>query len=188
MIIFDLDGTLADFEHRRYFVNPAYHPDFHINGSFAIDYFGRCCNQVGEPFKPDWKSFYEACDKDMPINPTILLLRTLWIKEGEEIEIWSARCESVRDKTISWLTKYVFVKSELCPLKMRPIGDNTPDDHLKERWLNERCSDLMTAKIEGINPSRHDVDFVFDSDPKSIAMYRRRGIFVFNCCQHEGEF
>lgn len=35
MIIFDLDGTLADCEHRRYFVDPSKNPDYtcyHYNG------------------------------------------------------------------------------------------------------------------------------------------------------------
>ncbi len=32
------------------------------------------------------------------------------------------------------------------------------------------------------------IDFVFDDRPKVIRMWRRRGIFVFNCCQHDREF
>jgi hypothetical protein len=32
------------------------------------------------------------------------------------------------------------------------------------------------------------IDSVFDSDPESIKMWRRRGIFVFNCAQHDEEF
>ena len=61
-------------------------------------------------------------------------------------------------------------------LKMRPIGDSTPDDVLKERWLDE-------ALAQGKN-----IDFVFDDRPKVIRMWRRRGIFVFNCAQHDKEF
>lgn len=175
MIIFDLD-TLANNEHRRHFVN-----QYIELGDFDED------------VKPDWKSFYEACDKDEPINHTINLLRTLWIKEGEEIEIWSGRCESVREKTLEWITTYVFGDYELCTLKMRPIGNNTPDDQLKERWLDEYITS-MWPKLEKDAPDgtifhrKDPIEFVFDSDPQSIKMWRRRGIFVFNCCQHDEEF
>lgn len=71
---------------------------------------------------------------------------------------------------------------------MRPIGDNTPDEILKERWLNERCADLITAIMEDRIPIKHDIEFVFDDRPKVVRMWRRRGVFVFNCAQHDGEF
>lgn len=69
-------------------------------------------------------------------------------------------------------------------VKMRPIGNTEPAYLLKEMWLNERCSDMIEHIIEG-NPyaTKHDVDFVFDADSESISMYRRRGIFVFDCRQ-----
>jgi hypothetical protein len=71
----------------------------------------------------------------------------------------------------------VHIKPEvLINIKMRPIGDFTSYDQLKESWIDE-------ALAQGKN-----IDFVFDSDPASISMWRRRGIFVFSCCQHEGEF
>jgi hypothetical protein len=73
---------------------------------------------------------------------------------------------------------------------MRPIGDNTPDDQLKERWFNEYNANLW-PKLEKDTPegkvfSRKDpIDFVFDSQPASIKMWRRHGVFVFNCSQLE---
>jgi phosphoglycolate phosphatase-like HAD superfamily hydrolase len=163
MIIFDLDGTLADCEHRRHFVERSE--------------------------KPDWRAFFEACDQDNLIEPTAIILLNLWIKQGEIIEIWSGRSEAVRKKTETWLQENIFSHGiEMCPLKMRPIGDYTPDDELKERWLNERCSDLMEARIEGRMPTKHDIEFVFDDRPKVVDMWRRRGIFVFDCNQSGKEF
>lgn len=61
-------------------------------------------------------------------------------------------------------------------LKMRPIGDSTPDDVLKEKWLDE-------ALKEGKN-----VEFVFDDRPKVVRMWRRRGVFVFDVNQSGEEF
>ena len=102
--------------------------------------------------------------------------------------IWSGRDESVRDKTIAWLVRHVSPNFELKKyqnsLKMRPSGDNTPDDVLKEKWLDE----LICSQSIGWGYMRHPVDYVFDDRPKVVRMWRRRGIFVFNCLQNEGEF
>ncbi len=157
MIIFDLDGTLADCEHRRHFVDL----DKMYPGSLGLQY------QDGRKWKPDWKSFYEACDKDSPIEPTIEIIRS-WggydtLRKYEEIMIWSGRCESVKDKTKKWLSKYGIVYHSL---KMRPIGDSTPDDELKERWLDESLAEGKT------------IDFVFDDSELCCNMWRRRGIFT----------
>lgn len=186
MIIFDLDGTLADCKHRRHFVD---YPKKH-NAKFiftdSIPHENGCIltgnyklpNQ--EKWKPDWQAFYEACDRDQVIPHSTELLY-LFLKDNYPLEIWSGRCESVRDKTQDWLDYNIFYhyfgpEKKNINLKMRPIGDSTPDDVLKEKWLDE-------ALAEG-----KKIDFVFDDRPKVIRMWRRRGIFVFNCCQHEEEF
>lgn len=182
MIIFDLDGTLADCEHRRHFVDPSKRDDcvLWLSGTTKEQwvYHDGCQNhETRKKFKPDWKSFYEACDKDEPIEPTLKVLGHL-LSNGENVEIWSGRCESVRDKTENWLKKYTSFGGMNCRvLKMRPIGDSTPDDELKEMWFHDAV--ILEGKT---------IDFVFDSCPKSISMWRRRGIFVFNCCQHDEEF
>jgi hypothetical protein len=184
MIIFDLDGCLANCEHRRHFVDPRKSINHILQGYDSngrmIEEAGVYCNILtGERFKPDWQAFYEACDKDTPIQPTIEIMRNI-SEKCLDIQIWSGRCESVKEKTIDWLHKYVgfdFFSDGQCPvLKMRPIGDSTPDDELKERWLDEALS-------EG-----KKIDFVFDDRPKVIRTWRRRGIFVFNCCQSDEEF
>ncbi len=185
MIIFDLDGTLANCEHRRHFVDPNKEyeiksQNFNMNDIRHEDlnsYGGVVLNKNVKSWKPDWNSFYQACDQDKPINPAIEILIVLWIKEGEELEIWSGRSESVRNKTEKWLNKNIFSFGiEICPLKMRSVGDSTPDDVLKEKWLDEVLSEGKT------------IDYVFDDRPKVIRMWRKKGIFVFNCCQHHHEF
>ena len=152
MIIFDLDGTLADCEHRRHFVDH------------------------GNKFEPDWKSFYEHCDKDKPIEPVIDIFNSLCETHlMSNISIWSGRCESVRDKTLNWLSNHIDVDN-IQEVKLRPIGDSTPDDMLKERWLDEALK------------AGNKVHFVFDDGPKVVRMWRRRGIFVFDCNQSGKEF
>lgn len=197
MIIFELDGTLADCEHRQHFVDVYKNPSYEfVPKNNELDWKeGYYCNLTstpyfGKPWKPDWKAFYEACDLDKPIDPVI----SIWndqISLGAmgNHQIWSARCESVREKTEKWLHQHLLC-FEPHQLKMRPIGDNTPDGELKERWLGELWPKLESPTKENMEKvyDRPNVDFVFDSDPESIKMWRRRGIFVFNCCQHEREF
>lgn len=192
MIIFDLDGTLADCEHRRHFIDRLKdHPDYYRkpcescrDGSHhAIDPQYHKITQ--EIWKPDWQSFDESCDKDRPILPMIDMLQDLHRCE-REVQIWSGRSELVREKTIKWLTDHAGIDfcSDFCvmeDLKMRPIGDNTPDYQLKERWLDDHIASMG-------NQIAHDIEFVFDSDPRSIDMWRRRDIFVFDVNQSGQEF
>ena len=182
MIIFDLDGTLADCEHRRHFVDPR------LSGFECVSHariYGideatqRWVNlETGKRWKPDWKAFYEACEEDFIFTP----VRSVLIQYcHREVEIWSGRCESVRKKTESWLSKNIFdddfKKFKNIKLKMRPVGDSTPDDILKEKWLDEHIA-------RGGRP----IEFVFDDRPKVVRMWRRRGIFVFDVNQSGKEF
>lgn len=207
MIIFDLDNTLTDCSHRQHFVDPSKNPECEhilnpnpginyqkLSGWYYKDRYKMCEPPIRMKFIPDWRSFHESCSEDKPIRPTLEVL-SKFIYGSDCLEIWSGRCESVREKTVNWLIinwfwgLYDFEMEALSKLiKMRPIGDNTPDDQLKERWLNERCADLIEAQIGGIIPVKHDIDFVVDADERSIEMWRRRGVFVFNVCQHEKEF
>lgn len=184
MIVFDLDGTLADCEHRQHFVDKSYI----CCGNDCIPK-KRCliCLRKLEKDQPNWNAFYEACDQDKMIYGTILifwsLMRTSFMNR---VRIWSGRSESVREKTLTWLVETIGIQAigsfeEKIRdfdsiLKMRPIGDYTPDDQLKERWLDELIAQGKT------------IDVVFDDRPKVIRMWRRRGIFVFDCNQKGDEF
>lgn len=203
MIIFDLDGTLADCEHRRHFVRRTktwVHEGNHFGKEFEGCYGYQMLDDNGKISVPDWKSFYEACDQDKPIVPVIEILDGIYqntINFWEEVQIWSGRCESVREKTVKWLEENILwdgLGSHI-KLKMRSIGDYTPDDELKERWLDEYIAS-MWPKLEPASEEKegkifhrkNPIEFVFDDRPKVVRMWRRRGIFVFNCCQNEEEF
>jgi len=196
MIIFDLDGTLADCEHRRHLLRPQDYPDLCEYSNYFIYTDGNSVlhekprwqyKKTGEPVPLGWQEFYEACDRDKPILPVIHTLEligegaeygtdTPWVDYGD-VQIWSGRSESVRKKTEKWLSKNLRHYHEGAPiLKLRPIGDSTPDDALKEKWLDEALA------------KRIAIDYVFDDRPKVVRMWRRRGIFVFNCAQSDKEF
>lgn len=78
-VIFDLDGTLADINHRLHFVQ---------NGN------------------KQWDEFYAACPADGPKEP-IINLAQMCADAGYQIIISSGRSENTREATEKWLDDYV---------------------------------------------------------------------------------
>lgn len=156
MIIFDLDGTLADITHRRHLVEK---------------------NDRGK--SPNWDLFYRECVKDAPMTDVIGLFLTLY-KAGKILQIWSGRSDEVRAQTYAWLQSNVFkqyparywsdsTSPRFVHVEMRSAGDYTPDDKLKEAWL-----DIALNKGEVI-------EFAVDDRNRIVDMWRRRGITCLQC-------
>lgn len=121
-VIFDLDGTLANCEHRMH----------HI-AEFDLD-----CGHAG---KIDWEAFYRACVHDTPMRATINTM-IAFCATGCRVEIWTGRSDLVRDETVAWLNQHGVPR---CFMRMRPHGDHQPDINLKRTWLQElgRTPDLV---------------------------------------------
>lgn len=77
VVVFDLDGTLADCSHRIH----------HI---------------LKEP--KDWDVFFSKCDKDKPIEHTIELMQH--IQHFYNIVIVTGRSSVAEKQTLTWLKKY----------------------------------------------------------------------------------
>lgn len=105
--VFDLDGTLADCEHRV---------KAHLTGP-----------------QKDWRAFFAACPGDTVIPHVRALLWALW-HGGHRVEIWSGRSDEVRAETEAWLAANSMRKSLLT--KMRKAGDHRPDDVVKAEFLD----------------------------------------------------
>lgn len=109
VIIVDIDGTLADCQHRRH----------HI-----------------EKTPKDWDSFLSPKNiaKDSVIKPIARLVTML--QEHHRVIYVSGRKEAVRDCTVTWLRKHGlwFYPFELF---MRPTGDRRPDFEVKRDILHE---------------------------------------------------
>ncbi len=74
VLVFDLDGTIADIEHRQHLV----------------------CGR-----KKKWRAFFAACIDDKPHEAVIVILRTLY--PLFHIYIVSGRSDEVRAQTEGWL-------------------------------------------------------------------------------------
>ena len=100
-IIFDVDGTIADVEHRRHFVTQ----------------------------KPaDWKSFKEETVNDTPVQWVVDIAKR-FIAQGDDVAFFSARNESQRGITEEQISKWVGDGHK--GLFLRPDGDFRPDEEFK---------------------------------------------------------
>lgn len=138
-VIFDLDGTLADIKKRRK------HLDKEV---------------------PDWKSFNNGMEDDIPNKPIVGLYRTLWESGSYDLIIVSGRSEEYRKFTEQWLSwNHIPYKK----LIMRKKNDFRSDDSIKEDIL------------KNIQSNGHNIVFVVDDRQKVVNMWRRNGITCLQC-------
>lgn len=116
--IFDLDGLLADCQHRV----PLITSD-----------------------KPDWDAFYNACVRDTPIKSSFAIYHALR-KYGYAVVVSTGRVERIRTETADWMgLKGLAYPHELL---MRPDKDFCKDVELKERhvtWLRSEGHKIIGA-------------------------------------------
>lgn len=180
LYIFDLDGTLADIGHRRHFVSLQDGSEVTVNGTKGVcrgknpkipgDYwvefsFASSGLWSYDPrdikFKPNWDAFHAACVDDTPIDAIIDVLACVRHNESD-VWIWSGRMSTVSAETFKWLQNHHIRFDQL---KMRPTGDYTPDDQLKESWLH-----AMSPK------DRARLVMTFDDRQRVVDMWRRNGV------------
>jgi len=106
--IFDIDGTLANGDHRLHHIKK-------------------------EP--KDWRSYFAEAAGDEPIQHMIELCRWLWAKQS--VLFVSGRSDECREATRDWLTKHVIPIVPDSALFMRKAGDHRNDDVLKIEMLAE---------------------------------------------------
>lgn len=111
LIIFDLDGTLADVNHRRKFL---------------------------EQSKPDWDAFYAHMADDVPNENIVALYKSLWKQDQYEVLIVTGRHERFRALTMNWFKKYDIPYSKIL---MRGDKDFRPDHEVKQDMLNLLLAD-----------------------------------------------
>lgn len=105
-VIFDIDGTLADIEHRRVLL---------------------------EGDKPNWTGFNAKMGDDAPNVPVVTLYKTLWNSGEYRIEIVTGRNEAFRKVTETWLT---WNEIPFTRVTMRADKDQRADHIIKQEILN----------------------------------------------------
>lgn len=108
IVLFDLDGTLADLTHRLHHIQK-------------------------DP--KDWGAFFAACDQDKPIQHIIDIFNDLSSNHDNSMWIVSGRSDECRKETEKWILENIFDWPD--KIIMRKAGDHRPDHIVKEEWLND---------------------------------------------------
>lgn len=110
-VLFDIDGTLANIDHRR----PILEKDPH-----------------------NWQDFFAAMGDDTPNKAVVDLYSLLWASEHHECIIVSGRPEDYRKVTEQW---FIWNNIPFDRLIMRPKNDTRADHIIKEEILNTLLSE-----------------------------------------------
>lgn len=137
-VLVDLDGTLADISHRLHFVQK-------------------------EP--KDWKSFFEAIPGDSVRKEVIDMIDPY--TKTHNIIIVSARPETYRDETVSWLYNNYLNELPFETVIMRSEGDRREDSEVKKDILNKYFD-------------KENIECVFDDRPRVIRMWQEQGLKVID--------
>ena len=109
VVIFDIDGTLANMDHRLHFIQ-------------------------GE--EKNWDAFFDSMVNDKPIKPMIEVLKAMH-KSGFKVLFCTGRPGSHAKETIEWVNHMTGIEFEDSQFYFRPTGDHSPDDKIKEGMLRE---------------------------------------------------
>ena len=110
-VLCDIDGTIADCEHRRIFVK----------------------DEV-----KNWKGFFGAMAIDLPIKTTLDLLEE-YKKKGHQIILLTARPEDYRKVTEDWLEKFTNINP--LTVIMRRKNDTRPETVVKQEMFETYFKD-----------------------------------------------
>lgn len=183
MILFDLDGTIANVDARRKAANQAEEEyilsNIHnvadsldtvepVDGRLTMSQFRKECRSA-------WWSAWQDPDNISGDEPNELVVSVLrdWRERGKHIVIVSARNDKNRAVTEEWLAKYGI---HYDALYMRPDGDYRPDNVFKQELLDNIRKNTI-------------IERVYDDRNQVVDMWRANGI---DCIQvvprDKGEF
>lgn len=153
-IIVDIDGTIANCEHRLH----------HIE-NFSSD--------TEATFEADWDAFYSNCDLDDPIGPVVQLVKSLCDRDYCVILI-TGRSGKYREQTEQWLRAHE-IPFDL--LLMRKDGDHTSDDVIKRAWWRLIKSGQVSL------PEAALPNLVIEDRKRVVEMWREEGLICLQCAK-----
>lgn len=162
-IIVDIDGTLANIDHRLHHIGKG--PD------------ARDVADPEESKKVDWDAFHAECGKDLPIKETCALVRSLGWEDNWCVIMMTGRGSENREETESWLKRNDLPYDLLL---MREAGNHDLDVDIKRNWLR-------MMRIGQISIPDADVpSIVIEDRARVIKMWREEGLVALQCDM--GEF
>lgn len=178
-IVFDLDGTLADLQHRLPHIDKVVKfytdgrmkygwvlrnsKDEEISRSAALYASSDTALAAGDAEnKKDYRAFFAACEDDAVIEPIAMVFRALRAQRECAILIASGRSDECKEATMAWLSKYDL--SSYHPIYMRKAGDRRPDYKIKSEMLNHMVQDGFAPIL------------AFDDRDQVVNMWRANGI------------
>jgi FMN phosphatase YigB (HAD superfamily) len=164
-IICDIDGTLANHEHRLHFV------DAHKNKKF--NFIGRTWWDIeaNKKFKPDYDSFYDAMDKDTVNEWCSTLIYCMYLELRCQTLLVTGRPYKYQHQTENLIYEALadIERTKYIKLFMRLDEDFRPSPILKK--------EIYDREIKG----KYDVLFVIEDSSGCAKMYRSLGLTVLNC-------
>ena len=108
IVIFDMDGTLANCRHR-----------------------------LGHILKrpKDWEAFYEACDGDEPNWEVVGIAKAVLQTGDYSVQLWTGRPSAYRHSTEECLISHGLDALTGKNLLMRNVNDRRKDYEVKQEWL-----------------------------------------------------
>lgn len=176
IVLVDMDGTLADCEHRRHHLKgetvhklDCTDPSARIGVKSPPGFKCPQCGARGSE-KSDWPAFFSDCDKDPPIEWVRDWVEAIGEDPDYEVIIVSGRpTDFCGIKTEEWLDKWRVPYDHLL---MRDRGDMRPDTIVKKEIL-----DLLP---------KEQIQFVIDDRKSVCEMWRENGLYVIQVA--EGNF
>jgi phosphoglycolate phosphatase-like HAD superfamily hydrolase len=134
--IFDIDGTLANGDHRAHHLQ---------NG------------------KRDWDAFFANQHLDEPYEAVFDIMSAL-TQTGHICVCVTGRPEEYRDVTLDWVRKHGDFWFPSWNLIMRPTGNKTDDHELKWKIVQELLKDNPHYVLCGVFDDRHRIIDKFRSE------------------------
>lgn len=154
LVIFDLDGTLADVRHRLHYIKP----------DPAVD------PVTGKKVKRRFDLFHSSCIHDGVIEPVAYFYRKFVADPDVTVIALSGRATSAYDKTVDWFRNNNLSLPDEILLK---TGDQYMPDVVQKRLQADRLEEKYGRVI----------DMVFEDRDRVVQMWKDRGTFVFNVDQ-----
>jgi hypothetical protein len=151
---------------------------FDIDGTISdpthrMKYIFPAPDQVtGKKGKRRFDLFHNACDQDTLLTPVVNIYRRFVADPDVIVVLLTGRPDHVRDKTEAWFVQHGLEGYDELFLK-------TGDQHIPDFEQKASVADHVEEKYG------QPIDMVFEDRQRVVAMWKRRGTFVFDVIQDQ---